>query len=56
VAAVLQKELALSVDLEVGAPGSFIVLIDGHAVVEKEGLRFPTEEEILAAVRKELGK
>jgi len=52
---VLQKELGLSVDLEVGAPGSFVVLVDGQPVAEKEALRFPTEEEILAAVRKKLG-
>jgi len=37
--------------LEVGAPGSFIVLVDGVAVAEKKLLGFPTEDEIVAAVR-----
>ena len=52
----LQKELGLSSDLEVGAPGSFVVLVDGDPVVEKKALGFPTEDEIVAAVRKKIGR
>ena len=52
----LEKELGLTADLEVGAPGSFVVLVDGEAVAEKKWLGFPTEEEILAAVKKKIGK
>jgi len=40
--------------LEVGAPGSFIVLVDGEAVAEKQSLGFPSEDEIVAAVRKKM--
>lgn len=50
----LQKELGLTADLEVGAPGSFVVLVDGEPVIEKKWLSFPSEEEILAAVRGKL--
>jgi len=43
-------------DLEVGAPGSFIVLVDGEPVSEKNSLGFPTEDEIVAAVRKKIAR
>ena len=52
----LQKELGLTADLEVGAPGSFVVLVDGEPVAQKESLGFPTEDDILAAVRQKLGR
>jgi selenoprotein W-related protein len=41
--------------LEVGATGSFIVLVDGVPVAEKKLLAFPTEDEIVAAVRAKVG-
>jgi hypothetical protein len=37
--------------LEVGAPGSFVVLVEGEVVVQKKILDFPSEDEIVAAVR-----
>ena len=40
--------------MEVGAPGSFIVLVDGEPVAEKQSLGFPSEDEITAAVRKKI--
>ena len=40
--------------MEVGAPGSFIVLVDGEPVAEKQSLGFPSEDEIIAAVRKKI--
>ena len=40
--------------MEVGAPGSFIVLVDGEPVAEKQSLGFPSEDEIVAAVRKKI--
>ena len=52
----LQKELGVTAELEVGAPGSFVVLVDGETVAEKQWLGFPSEEEILAAVKKKMGK
>ena len=51
----LQEELGVTADLEVGEPGSFVVLVDSEPVAEKKALGFPTEEEILAAVRKRIG-
>ena len=39
-----------------GAPGSFIVLVDGEPVAEKQSLGFPTEDEIVAAVRKRIAR
>jgi predicted Rdx family selenoprotein len=52
----LQKELGLDAHLEVGAPGSFVVLVDGEAVAEKRAMGFPSEDEIVAAVRRRLQK
>jgi hypothetical protein len=51
---VLQKELGLTAELEVGAPGSFVVLVEGEPVAEKNFIGFPSEEEIVAAVRKKI--
>jgi hypothetical protein len=42
--------------LEVGAPGSFIVLVDGEPVAEKKSLGFPSEDEIVAAVRRKIAR
>ena len=44
----------MQADLELGATGSFIVLVDGQAVAEKNALGFPSEDEIVAAVRKKV--
>ena len=46
----------MDAELEVGAPGSFIVLVDGEPVAEKKLLGFPTEDEIVAAVRKKIAR
>jgi len=46
--------LGVDAELEVGAPGSFIVLVDGEPVAEKQSLGFPSEDEIIAAVRKKI--
>jgi hypothetical protein len=43
-------------ELEVGAPGSFIVLVDGEPVAEKKSLGFPSEDEIVAAVRSKMAR
>jgi hypothetical protein len=51
----LQQELGVETELEVGAPGSFIVLVDGEPVAAKQSTEFPTEEEIVAAVRRKMG-
>jgi len=49
---VLRQELGLEAELEVGAPGSFIVLVDGQPVAEKTSGDFPSEDEIVSAVRR----
>jgi len=51
----LEKELGVKADLEVGAPGSFVVKVDGEVVVQK-GSDFPTEDAIVSAVRERLAK
>lgn len=50
-AAALEKELGIKAELKVGPSGSFIVELDGKVVAEKRTLSFPTEDEIVAAVR-----
>ena len=40
--------------MQVGAPGSFVVLVDGDVVVDKKMFGFPSEEEIVAAVKKRM--
>jgi hypothetical protein len=52
---VLEKELGVKAEIQVGAPGSFIVRVDGDVVVEKES-DFPSDEAILSAVRTRLQK
>ena len=51
----MEKELGVKADLEVGAPGSFIVKVDGEVVAEK-GRDFPSEDAIVSAVRQRLAK
>jgi hypothetical protein len=41
-------------EIEVGPTGRFIVEVDGQPVAEKGALGFPSEEEIVAAVRKKM--
>jgi len=40
-------------EIAVGAPGTFIVKVDGETVAQKEG-DFPSEAAIVAAVRAKL--
>ena len=42
--------------LEVGAPGAFEVLVDGKVVAGRRFWTFPSEEQIVAAVARALGK
>jgi hypothetical protein len=50
---VLEKELGVKAEIEVGAPGTFIVKVDGEVVARKER-DFPSEETIVSAVRARL--
>ena len=45
----------MTAELQVGAPGSFVVKVDGEVVARKER-DFPTEDAIVAAVRSRLQK
>ena len=42
--------------MKVGPVGSFLVDVDGKVVAEKHVAGFPTEDEIVSAVAKALGK
>jgi selenoprotein W-related protein len=48
--------LGVAADMKVGPTGSFFVDVDGRVVAEKRMNGFPTEEEIVSAVGKALGK
>jgi hypothetical protein len=50
---VLEKELGVKTEIQVGAPGSFVVKVDGEVVATKER-DFPSEDAIVAAVRSRL--
>jgi selenoprotein W-related protein len=52
---VLREELGTDVDLIKGRGGIFDVRVDGRTVVKKTIDGFPTEDEIVAAVRAGLG-
>ncbi len=49
----LEKELGVKAEIEVGARGTFIVKVDGEVVAQKEA-DFPSEAAIVAAVRAKL--
>jgi predicted regulator of Ras-like GTPase activity (Roadblock/LC7/MglB family) len=45
----------VTAEIRVGAPGSFIVKVDGAVVAQKER-EFPSEDAVVAAVRAKLNK
>lgn len=47
----LEKELGIRAELKVGPSGAFTVAVDGKVVAEKKTLAFPSEDEIVQAVR-----
>ena len=47
----LEKELGIRAELKVGPSGSFTVAVDGKVVSAKTTMAFPSEEEIVKAVR-----
>ena len=48
----MKQELGLDSELKVGPSGSFQVVVDGTVVAEKRMIGFPSESEIVTAVRK----
>jgi selenoprotein W-related protein len=50
----LKSELGVDTQLRVGPTGSFTVQVDGATVAQKNALGFPTEDEIVKAVRAKL--
>jgi selenoprotein W-related protein len=51
----LKNALGVDTELRVGPTGSFIVQVGGDTVAQKNALGFPTEDEIVKAVRAKLG-
>jgi hypothetical protein len=51
VAAELKKEIGVDSTLEVGSSGEFTVWVDGKMVAEKRWGRFPSPEDVIAAVK-----
>ena len=49
----IEKELGLKAEIEVGAPGQFLVKVDGEVVARKER-DFPSEDAIVSAVRSKM--
>lgn len=39
-----------------GPSGSFEIAVDGRTVLKKETMAFPTEQQVVEAVAKELGR
>jgi hypothetical protein len=52
VAAVLKKETGLDPELVEGRRGEFTVWIDDELIAQKSALGFPSEDDVLEAVRK----
>lgn len=52
----MKKELELDSELKVGPSGSFEIAVDGKTVLKKESLGFPTEQQVVDAVAKVLGR
>jgi hypothetical protein len=55
VAAELKKSLGVDAQLEVGGSGEFTVWVDDAKVAEKSWGRFPSPEDVVAAVRSRPG-
>jgi hypothetical protein len=55
VAAFIKKEIGLDADLVEGARGEFTVWVGDEQVAHKTADGFPTEQEALSAVARELG-
>jgi selenoprotein W-related protein len=51
---VLKQEFELDSELKTGPSGSFEITVNGKTVVKKQSLAFPTEQEIMEAVSREL--
>jgi selenoprotein W-related protein len=52
----LEQELGVAAEMKVGPTGSFFVDVDGKVVAEKRAEGFPTEDEIVSAVGRALGR
>lgn len=52
----MEHKLGVKAELKVGKSGQFTVDVDGSVVVEKRMFGFPSEDDIVEAVGKALGK
>ena len=55
-AAVLKEEIGIDADLIEGNRGEFTVWVDEERVAAKDAMGYPSEQDVLAAVRKALGR
>ena len=55
-AALIEEDLGDKVELVEGNRGEFTVWVGEEQVAGKNAIGFPTEQEVLAAVRKTLGR
>lgn len=47
----LKQQMGLDAQMEVGGSGEFTIWVDGRKVAEKKWGRFPSPEDVVAAVR-----
>lgn len=52
----MKKELELDSELKAGPSGSFEISVEGKTVLKKESLGFPTEQQVVDAVARALGR
>lgn len=52
----MKDELQLEAELQVGSQGQYEVFVDGKSVIKKSMMSFPSEEEVVDAVSKALGR
>lgn len=52
----MKQGLELDAELQVGAKGQYEVFVDGKSVIKKSMMSFPSEEEVVDAVSRALGR
>jgi hypothetical protein len=55
VAETIKREIGVETDLVEAGRGEFTVLVDDRVVAQKGWIRFPSDQKVLAAVRRALG-
>jgi hypothetical protein len=55
VAALIEQEIGVETDLIEGKRGEFSVWVDDELIAQKDTQGFPSEDDVVAAVRKTIG-